>query len=388
MKRIAVAGATGSIGTQALDIIAENPDSFKATVLSAGTNVDKLIELSMRHRPALAIIADESKYGRLAEALRPFGIETAAGEKALNDAVVRDDVDTVVTATVGYSGLAPTLRAIGAGKEIALANKETLVVAGELVMKLLKESQSAIYPVDSEHSAIFQCLKGEDINTVSRLIITASGGPFCNLDAKAIENVTPAQALKHPRWTMGAKITIDSATMLNKAFEIIEARWLFDIKPERISPIVHPQSIIHSMVEFHDGAIKAQLGAPDMHLPIRYALCESIRSEEPDTSRRLSLTDLSTLTFRQPDYELFPCLGLADLALNRKGTTACVINAANEIANDAFRRGFIRFNDIYRVIEMTLNEIDNIDSPTYDDYVQANGQARRIAIEKVTANHL
>ncbi len=382
MKRIAVLGSTGSIGTQTLEIIAENPGLFRAEVLAAGHNVDRLIDQSVRFRPSLAVIADESCYPRLRQALDPLGVKSAAGDAALADAAALAEVDTVLTATVGYSGLEPTLRAIAAGKDIALANKETLVVAGELVMEQLKNSPSRILPVDSEHSAIFQCLQGEDSTSVSRLLITASGGPFRHMSVADLVKVTPAEALRHPRWTMGAKITIDSATMLNKAFEIIEARWLFDIAPEKIVPLIHPQSVIHSMVEFSDGAVKAQLGVPDMHLPIRYALGDATRIE--DIHRRLSLADIATLTFEEPDYERFPCLGLASLALSDGGTSACVINAANEIANDAFRRGFVKFTDIYRIIMNTLEATPFIASPTYEDYVATNDEARRVAIEQVT----
>lgn len=382
MKRIAVLGSTGSIGTQTLEIIAENPGLFRAEVLAAGHNVDRLIDQAVRFRPSLAVIADESCYPRLRQALDPLGIKSAAGDAALADAAALAEVDTVLTATVGYSGLEPTLRAIAAGKDIALANKETLVVAGELVMGQLKNSPSRILPVDSEHSAIFQCLQGEDSASVSRLLITASGGPFRHMSAADLVKVTPAEALRHPRWTMGAKITIDSATMLNKAFEIIEARWLFDIAPEKIVPLLHPQSVIHSMVEFSDGAVKAQLGVPDMHLPIRYALGDATRIE--DIYRRLSLADIATLTFEEPDYGRFPCLGLASLALSDGGTSACVINAANEIANDAFRRGFVKFTDIYRIIMNTLEATPFIASPTYEDYVATNDEARRVAIEQVT----
>lgn len=382
MKRIAVLGSTGSIGTQTLEIIAENPGLFRAEVLAAGHNVDRLIDQSVRFRPSLAVIADESCYPRLRQALDPLGVKSAAGDAALADAAALAEVDTVLTATVGYSGLEPTLRAIAAGKDIALANKETLVVAGKLVMEQLKNSPSRILPVDSEHSAIFQCLQGEDSASVSRLLITASGGPFRHMSAADLVKVTPAEALRHPRWTMGAKITIDSATMLNKAFEIIEARWLFDIAPEKIVPLIHPQSVIHSMVEFSDGAVKAQLGVPDMHLPIRYALGDATRIE--DIHRRLSLADIATLTFEEPDYERFPCLGLASLALSDGGTSACVINAANEIANDAFRRGFVKFTDIYRIIMNTLEATPFIASPTYEDYVATNDEARRVAIEQVT----
>ncbi|MDE5919311.1 MAG: 1-deoxy-D-xylulose-5-phosphate reductoisomerase, partial [Duncaniella sp.] len=314
---IALLGSTGSIGTQTLDIVERFPDRFKVAVLAAGRNVELLISQAIRHRPALAIIADESKYNRLREVLAPLGIETAAGDAALADAMERPDFDTVVTATVGYSGLLPTVRAIKAGKDIALANKETLVVAGELVTRMLAESRSKVIPVDSEHSAIYQCLQGEDPATVHKLIITASGGPFRTWTREQTAGVTAEQALRHPRWNMGAKITIDSATMLNKAFEIIEARWLFDIPALRIEAVVHPQSIVHSMVEFIDGAVKAQLGIPDMHLPIRYALGDATRL--PRDERAMSLTDYASLTFEQPDPVKFPCLGLAPLALERGG---------------------------------------------------------------------
>ena len=380
MKRIAVVGSTGSIGTQTLDIIAHNPDRFRATVLTAGRNVDLLIKQAIHFRPNLAVIDDAGAYPRLKEALTPLGIATACGHEALADAMERDDVDTVVTATVGYSGLEPTIRAIRAGKDIALANKETLVVAGMLITALLKESGSRIYPVDSEHSAIYQCLAGEDRSTVERLIITASGGPFLNMPASGLEHVTASQALKHPNWRMGAKITIDSATMLNKAFEIIEARWLFDIDAEHISAVVHPQSIVHSMVEFKDGAIKAQLGTPDMHLPIRYALGEGSRM----TSQRppLTLAQMSNLTFSEPDTNRFPCLTLAHTALRRGGNSACVINAANEIANEAFRNGQIGFNDIYRIITKTLSRVSFIQQPSYADLVDSNADARAYALEE------
>ena len=367
---IAVLGSTGSIGTQTLDIIAQYPDRFKATVLAAGSNVDLLIEQARRHRPALAIIAETSRYESLRNALAPLGIETAAGEAALADAMERSDFDTVVTATVGYSGLLPTVRAIRAGKQIALANKETLVVAGALIKGLLAESSSKVIPVDSEHSAIYQCLAGEDPATVKKLIITASGGPFRTWTHEQTTGVKASQALKHPRWNMGAKITIDSATMLNKAFEIIEARWLFDIEPERIEAVVHPQSIVHSMVEFVDGAVKAQLGIPDMHLPIRYALGDASRL--PSAEPPLSLTDYATLTFERPDAEKFPCLTLAPYALTRGGNAACIINAANEVAVAAFLRDAISFHGIYDMITDALAHISYIATPTLDDYVDTH----------------
>ncbi len=376
-KRIALLGSTGSIGTQTLDVVAQYSDRFEVTVLVAGSSVDRLAEQAWRFRPALAIVADESRLDALRSALDGSGVEAAAGPAAIADAMERDDVDTVVTATVGYSGLEPTIRAIRANKDIALANKETLVVAGALIRSLLRESKSRVIPVDSEHSAIYQCLVGESPDSVRRLIITASGGPFRHMDRDRLANVTVEDALHHPNWSMGAKITIDSATMLNKAFEIIEARWLFDIGAERIQAVVHPQSIVHSMVEFVDGAVKAQLGLPDMHLPIRYALGDASRLAAPHDG--MSLTDYATLTFEKPDTELFPCLTLAHRALSEGGNTACIINAANEVAVAAFLHGKIGFLDIYPLIDNTLARVAHIDSPLYDDYVATNAEARRVA---------
>ena len=372
---IAILGSTGSIGTQTLDVISHFPERFKATVLTAGSKVDELIEQARRHRPALAIIADESKYARLHQALSPLGIETAAGSAAIADAMERDDFDTVVTATVGYSGLLPTVRAIRSGKEIALANKETLVVAGELVSRLLAESKSKVIPVDSEHSAIYQCLVGEEKGSVNKLIITASGGPFRTMDREQIARMTAREALHHPRWQMGAKITIDSATMLNKAFEIIEARWLFGIPGNRIEAVVHPQSIVHSMVEFVDGAVKAQLGVPDMRLPIRYALGDATRLATADSP--LTLERMMTLTFEKPDESRFPGIKFGHYALEKGGTTACVINAANEIAVAAFLREKIGFTDIYDLIVKALDKMPFIADPTLDDYVALNAETRR-----------
>ncbi len=381
IKRIAIVGSTGSIGGQTLDIISDYPDLFKAQVLVAGSNVDALIMQSIKFRPAMAVIARKELYPALRVALEPYGIATAAGPEAICEAVERDDVDTVVTATVGYSGLAPTLRAIRAGKDIALANKETLVVAGELVNAILSQSRSKVIPVDSEHSAIYQCLAGENPASVSKLIITASGGPFLHHTAEQLRSVTTADALRHPKWQMGAKITVDSASMMNKAFEIIEARWLFDVDESRIEALVHPQSIVHSMVEFVDGAVKAQLGVPDMHIPIRYALGDASRMH---TSRPgLSLADFATLTFELPDCGRFPCLTLAHKALRAGGTTACTINAANEIAVDAFLKGNLRFTDIYPLIEATLDAAPGVDAPAYEDYVAVNDESRAIASQLV-----
>lgn len=383
-KKIAVLGSTGSIGVQTLDIIAEYPDRFRATVLVAGRNVELLISQAHQHRPNLAVIADESLYPTLRDALAPLGIETAAGADAITDAMERDDVDTVVTATVGYSGLAPTLRAIDAGKQIALANKETMVVAGELVTRRLDNSPSRIIPVDSEHSAIYQCMAGEESSTVKKLLITASGGPFRTRSIDELSSVTVRDALAHPNWSMGAKITIDSATMLNKAFEIIEARWLFGITPDRIEAVVHPQSIVHSMVEFTDGSVKAQLGIPDMHLPIRYALGYPDRLAT--RQKPLELAQYATLTFEAPDMEKFPMLGFAFDAIAAGGNMPCVLNAANEVAVAAFLRGEIVFGDIPRLVEYTMKTTGFHASPAYEDLVATNAEARAKAEEALTAS--
>lgn len=378
IKNIAVLGSTGSIGTQTLDIIERHPHLYRATVLSTGRRVDKLIEQCRRVRPEKAIIADPNALSTLESALKPMGITCQCGEEALCHAVTGDNVDMVLTATVGYSGLAPTVAAIKAGKDIALANKETLVVAGEYIKELLKDSPSRIYPVDSEHSAIYQCLVGEDPDTVDCLLVTASGGPFRTWDKDRIAKATASDALRHPNWNMGAKITIDSATMMNKAFELIEARWLFNMEPERINAVVHPQSIIHSMVQFKDGAIKAQLGVPDMHLPIAYALGHGTRLENAE--RPLTLKDLSTLTFEQVDSNRFPCITLADTAMTRGGNAACIINAANEIAVEQFLNGKIGFYNIYELIMRTLQEVPFIAKPDYKDYVETNALAREFAL--------
>lgn len=380
-KRIVILGSTGSIGTQTLDIIERNPENFEAVTLIGGSRVAPLVEQALRYRPRRVVISDPERYEALNSALAGSGIKVSAGENAILAEMKADDVDLVVTATVGYSGLLPTLRAIKAEKDIALANKETLVVAGELVTDMLSKSKSKVYPVDSEHSAIFQCLEGEDKSRVKQLIVTASGGPFRAIPAEMLPTVTAAQALKHPNWDMGAKITIDSATMLNKAFELIEARWLFDMRPEQISAVVHPQSIVHSMVEFTDGAVKAQLGIPDMHLPISYALGAKVRRSTGE--RPLSISDYQALTFEAPDEHKFPCLTLAKLAMSRGGNTACVINAANEIVNLAFRQDRVRFTDIYPVIMESIEKAEFIAHPTLSDYVQSNSEARAIASEIV-----
>lgn len=381
-KRIAILGSTGSIGTQTLDVISHYPDRFEVDMLIAGSKVDTLIQQAVKWRPSMAIIADPTKYWKLKEALEPLGITTASGSEAITDAMGRDSFDCVVTATVGYSGLAPTLRAIAAGKEIALANKETLVVAGDIVTAALRQSASRMLPVDSEHSAIHQCLVGERAGDVRRLIITASGGPFRQMSPEKIATATVADALHHPNWSMGAKITIDSATMINKAFEIIEARWLFDIPGDKITPVVHPQSIVHSMVEFIDGSVKAQLGVPDMRLPIRYALGDATRLATTDSP--LTLDRCATLTFEAPDASRFPAIKLGHYALEKGGNVACVINAANEVAVAAFLRDRISFPDIYRVIESTLSRTAFVASPDYDCYVATNAEARAKAEEEIS----
>lgn len=379
IKHIAVLGATGSIGRQTLDIIARHPELYRAEVLSAGHRVDELVELARIFRPRLAVIADEKEYGRLRDALSPLGIATAAGASALCEAAAMDTVDMVLTATVGYSGLEPTVSAIRAGKDIALANKETLVVAGDFIKRLMADSRSRIYPVDSEHSAIYQCLKGEEHNSVRRLLITASGGPFRTWSAERIAQASAADALRHPNWSMGAKITIDSATMMNKAFEIIEAHHLFDINPDSIEAVVHPQSIVHSMVEFCDGAIKAQLGVPDMRLPIAYALGCARRLD--GASAPLPFENLANLTFEKPDPKRFPCLELARYALVRRGNSACIINGANEVAVDAFLHGRIRFPEIYETIAGTIDRVSHIAAPDFADYVATNTESRSVAAE-------
>ena len=387
-KQIAVLGSTGSIGVQTLDIISEYPDRFRACLLVAGNNVDLLIKQAIKYRPDLAIIANENLYSTLKEALKGYGIATASGAKAIAEAMSLPQIDIVVTATVGYSGLEPTLHAIEAGKQIALANKETLVVAGELinetlvvagelVTEKLKSSSSKVIPVDSEHSAIYQCLVGENRESIRRLLITASGGPFRTKTVEELQHVTVSDALSHPNWSMGAKITVDSATMLNKAFEIIEAHWLFGISPDKIEAVVHPQSIVHSMVEFVDGSVKAQLGLPDMHLPIRYALGEAHRL--PTSQRGLQLSDYSKLEFFAPDTEKFPMINLAYYALERGGNVACIINAANEIAVAAFLKQRIRFIDIPSIIESSLSSMPYIATPSYEDYVNTNSATRLYA---------
>lgn len=376
-KKIIILGSTGSIGTQTLDIIAENPGLFSVAALTAGRNWELLAEQARRFNPLRVVIADESFLPRLREALADLPIEVLAGDEAIADTAAMPEGEVVVTAMVGYSGLIPTVRAINAGKTIALANKETLVVAGEVITSLLKGSDSVILPVDSEHSAIFQCLVGEEMNPIQKIILTASGGPFRNLSAGELEKVSVADALRHPNWNMGAKVTIDSASMMNKGFEMIEARWLFDVTPDQIEVAVHPQSIVHSMVEFADGSVKAQLGVPDMHIPIAYALSYPKRLHNPRPA--LKMTQYSNLTFEAPDLKRFPLLAMAFDSVAKGGNAPCVLNAANEIGVAAFLRGEIGFMDMPRLVEKTLSRTPFVSNVTLDDLVASNAEARGIA---------
>lgn len=374
-KKIAILGSTGSIGTQALQVIEEHPDLYEAYALTANNQVELLAEQARKFKPAVVVIANEAKYLQLKEMLSDLPIQVYAGSDALCDVVQVSSIDVVLASMVGYAGLRPTINAIKAGKEIALANKETLVVAGELITELAAQYHTPILPVDSEHSAIFQCLESD--NPLEKVILTASGGPFRTFSMEQLHHVTKEQALKHPNWDMGAKITIDSATMMNKGFEVIEAKWLFGVRPEQIEVVVHPQSVIHSMVQFEDGAVKAQLGVPDMRLPIQYAF--SYPKRIASSFDRLDFTQMTTLTFEQPDIEKFRCLALAYEALNQGGNMACIVNAANEIAVSAFLKEKISFVEISKLIEQTMNKVSFIKNPTYDDYVETDTEARKIA---------
>ena len=376
-RQIAILGSTGSIGRQTLDIMAEYPELFSPYLLTANTQAELLAEQAVKYGAKHVIIADNSKYEALKAMLSGHDIIVEAGADAISNAMNIPAIDTVVTAMVGYSGLEPTINAIKNNKTIALANKETLVVAGELIYKLLEQSSSRIYPVDSEHGAIFQCLVGEDHDSIEKIILTASGGPFRTKSIEELQYVTKADALKHPNWSMGAKITIDSATMMNKGFEVLEARWLFDMHPDQIEVVVHPQSIIHSMVEFKDSSVKAQLGLPDMHLPIRYALGFPKRLESK--CERMKVTDYANLTFEEPDYNKFPLLGMAFEAMKKAGNVPCVLNAANEIAVAALLKEQIRFVEIPQIIQKTMDRISFIEHPSYTDYVNTNADAREYA---------
>lgn len=381
MKNIAILGSTGSIGTQTLQVIAAYPERFNVEVLTANNQVELLAEQAKRFKPNMVVIANEEKYPRLRELLKDEDIKVYAGSEAISQVVQASTVDTVVTAMVGYSGLLPTINAIKAGKTIALANKETLVVAGDLINRLIGEYKVAILPVDSEHSAIFQCLVGEHANPVEKILLTASGGPFRGKDLAYLKTVTPAQALKHPNWHMGAKVTIDSASMMNKGFEAIEAKWLFGVKPEQIEVLVHPQSIVHSMVQFADGNVKAQLAIPDMRLPIQYALTypERLPSEMP----RLDFSSGMGLTFEKPDTRVFRNLALAFEAMRQGGNVPCVLNAANEVMVAAFLEGKVSFTAMSDVIEKTLEQVAFVATPVLEDYVASDREGRVKAAENL-----
>ncbi len=375
-KQIAILGSTGSIGTQALQVIAEHPDRFAARILTAHSRWQLLAEQARRFVPAAVVIADEGCYEPLRDALADLPIQVYAGADALCQVVESDAVDIVLTAMVGFAGLPPTISAIRAGKQIALANKETMVVAGELINALAIEHKAPILPVDSEHSAIFQSIIGE-VSPIEKIILTASGGPFRTFSRQQLATVTPDQALRHPNWDMGAKITIDSATMMNKGFEVIEAKWLFDVEPDRIQVVVHPQSVVHSAVQFADGAVKAQLGVPDMRVPIQLAF--SFPERLQSSFDRLNWFTMHSLTFEQPDTERFPCLAIAYEALRRGGNAPCVVNAANEVVNLAFRQQRCSFTDIHETIARTMDAVTHINKPTLDDYLATDAEARRYA---------
>lgn len=376
MKRIAILGSTGSIGTQTLDVVREHADEYEAYALTAGHNAELLIAQAREFHPEVVVIADESRYETVREALADLPIKVWAGAEAIGDAASLPDVDVVVTAMVGFAGLRPTVAAIEAGKTIALANKETLVVAGELITELAVKHCAPILPVDSEHSAIFQSLVGEDGNAIDKILLTASGGPFRTTPIEELANVTAARALKHPNWEMGAKITIDSATMMNKGFEMIEAKWLFGVEPERIEVLVHPESIVHSAVQLADGGVKAQLGVPDMRLPIQYAL--SFPRRLSLSGERLDLAALGRLTFEHPDFDKFDCLRIAYEAIAAGDNLPCVVNAANEVANAAFRRGAVGFLDIPRLIRRAMADATRCQRASLSDFLASDAEVRRL----------
>ena len=376
-KQIAILGSTGSIGTQALEVIAEHPDLYEVYALTANNRVELLIKQALKFQPEVVVIANESKYTQLKEALENQPIKVYAGAEALAQVVEAQPIDIVLTAMVGYAGLKPTISAIRARKTIALANKETLVVAGKLINELAQQYKTPILPVDSEHSAVFQCLAGEIGNPIEKVILTASGGPFRTCTLEQLAYVTKTEALKHPNWEMGAKITIDSASMMNKGFEVIEAKWLFGVQPQQIEVVVHPQSVIHSMVQFEDWAIKAQLGMPDMRLPIQYAFSYPDRIQS--SFERLDFTKCTDLTFEQPDTKRFRNLALAYEALHQAGNMPCIVNAANEVVVAAFLHDEVGFLEMSDIIEKTMNKVAYIEHPTYDDYVATDAEARRVA---------
>lgn len=379
IKNIAILGSTGSIGTQTLDIISRFPDKFKASLLTANNNWKLLAEQALKYEPSCVVIAKEEYYPSLKEALKHTQIEVKTSAQAIAEAVTAPEIDMVLTALVGYSGLIPTINAIKAGKTIALANKETLVVAGEIITSLVKANGTKILPVDSEHSAIFQCLQGEQHSSMRKIILTASGGPFRCHTKEQLKDVTVKDALNHPNWSMGNKVTIDSASMMNKGFEMIEARWLFDCKPEDIEILVHPQSIVHSMVEFIDGSVKAQLGIPDMHLPIQYALAYPQRL--PTDNRFIDWNTISSLTFEKPDMQKFPLLSLAYEAIKKGGNMPCILNAANEVAVADFLKEKISFVEMFQLVDYVMRHTDFIANPTLEDLVETNKEALETAHE-------
>ncbi|MBP6139864.1 1-deoxy-D-xylulose-5-phosphate reductoisomerase [Bacteroides graminisolvens] len=376
-KQIAILGSTGSIGSQALQVVAEHPDLYEVYALTANNSVEQLIQQARQFMPEAVVIANENKYEELKQALAGLPIKVYAGVEALCQVVESGPIDIVLSAMVGYAGLKPTINAIKARKQIALANKETLVVAGELINSLANTYKAPILPVDSEHSAIFQCLAGEFDNPIEKIILTASGGPFRTCSLEQLSLVKKEQALKHPNWEMGAKITIDSASMMNKGFEVIEAKWLFGVRPDQIEVVVHPQSVIHSMVQFEDGSVKAQLGMPDMRLPIQYAFSYPYRIQS--SFERIDFTKCTNLTFEQPDTKRFRNLALAYEAMNKGGNMPCIVNAANEVVVAAFLRDEIGFLQMSDVIEQTMCKVSYINQPDYDDYVATDAEARRIA---------
>ena len=380
-KRIAILGSTGSIGTQALGVVLEQKDRFEVEVLTANCNAELLIEQAIAHQPNVVVIGEKSLYDKVYAALDAHHIKVYAGAEALSQVVQMETVDLVLTALVGYAGLIPTLAAIDAGKNIALANKETLVVAGQLVTQRAKAKGINIYPVESEHSAIFQCLVGEFHNPIATIVLTASGGPFRGMNREALLTVTKKAALKHPNWDMGAKITIDSASMMNKGLEVIEAKWLFGLKQNQIEVIVHPQSIVHSLVQFQDGSIKAQLGLPDMKLPIQYALAYPERL--PNTFERFNFIDYPHLTFEQPDLNSFRNLQLAYDVLEKEGNAPCVLNAANEVVVDAFLKDKVGFLQMSDIIADTLQKCTFVKNPSLEDYIASDTEARRITKDNI-----
>ena len=379
IKRIAIFGSTGSIGRQALEVIEANPDKFSVEVLTAHNNHELLTEQALKFNPNIVVIGDEKKYSLVKDALMPAGIKVFSGENALEEVAAMDCYDLMLAGIVGYAGLRPTLQAIANGKAVGLANKETLVVAGDIVMQKAVEHRVPIIPVDSEHSAIFQCLVGETRNRIEKVILTASGGPFLGRKPNYLVNVKREHALQHPNWNMGAKITVDSATLMNKGLEMIEAKWLFNLKPYQIQVLVHPQSIVHSMVQFEDGSIKAQMGLPDMKVPIQYALSFPRRIQ--NNFPRYDFKKINSLTFEEPDIKTFRNLSLATEALNKGGNLPCIMNAANELAVYAFLRNRIGFLDMTDVIERTMEKISFIEKPSLEEYYESDGEARNFAAD-------